>query len=1203
MSEGEGGSGPGTSESSMMEMIRLLREEDRIAEVAREKKRDKKDKEDAKKLHERQLELEELRQKGVQELEEKKEELRQKGLREAEEWRQKRQEEYDAKQLEQQLRLMKAQVELAESTNKLHREGQDQDRKRNRALAGIADWKEGDDLEEFFEMAERKMTAADIGREEWIEVIDQKLKGQALLAWQNAVARGESYFEVKGRVLEICGYTPAMAAEAFYEAKSEQCKGLTASQLLYKGRQMFRRMVAPEKPSATMEFAVLKGWIIHVVPKGAKRVLGVMPVGTEVELIAALQHFLSIDGDSKVGQAPTFRAEAVGVGERFRDRAEAAGVGERPRDRYGPLVCFKCGRSGHKAVDCWQASVSGQNRPSGSEGTGSKINCFTCGVEGHKSPQCPKNIRGEKGGAYGGQEGKAKPVLRIGTGGRTDTPQVAGLVNGIKTQILLDSGAGITLVPEVMVDGDQLTGERVAVRTFWASQRLTLPIACVSFEVGEEKWMEVVGVIPRQKGVEEEVIYSLNLRSDRGRLLVQQIGGEDPAGMRRVTTQEEGKKQEQEVEEEKLELAACSPAVLPLPSGSEVRNGPEAEVKRIEEEEEEEGEAVTTVEGPKGISGDSELEISVVKKEKGDRETLVTETRSDPSLRNWREMAKKEWTEAVELETGDPGVKLVKAGTEEEVARSGERKVDGEWEEGKEKRNRRHWESLKQRRKRMGEVGLERTWRIDNSPIAEAVDRGKVGSSIEKKEAGEQIVKVDEALKAETVEVENLCERVEIVEKESYVSELEEEGKGFSQRTVMGGTNKDEVKENKAVKVVSEVEEVRKGFTQTKVIGGTTKDEVKGDRAVKVEAVEQVVKVDEASKTETEEMKNLCGNAEIAEKGFCVLELEGARREVSQRRVIGVSNREAEGDKVAKVETVEQVAKVDEIPKAETVEVGHLGGSAEIAEKESYVSELEEAGRGSSQKKVTGGTNRDEIQEVKFLVGARERSSRVEIPSVKVLAEGSSWCSSTGWKAEVALVVEQRKPNVRAVLGEHAEVRDPVEDSRGGSRYRDCSSQLEQASQGLVEKHLAGKQGVLVIPPEPRKTVVGQLVIRLMLPRSSSLSLGVVVWMEEMLKTFLWFLVSFVDVCILTVPFLRNQSEEVGVGSDEPAEDDWNRSWGRCGDEPHREKLNRDETQSWLRGTSEKGNRWTEQKHKGNRWTEQKHLNIDNVCRRVLIVK
>ena len=63
MSEGEETrASVGASESSMLELCRMLIEENRQADIAREKKRDKKEKDDAKKLHERQMEIERLKQ-------------------------------------------------------------------------------------------------------------------------------------------------------------------------------------------------------------------------------------------------------------------------------------------------------------------------------------------------------------------------------------------------------------------------------------------------------------------------------------------------------------------------------------------------------------------------------------------------------------------------------------------------------------------------------------------------------------------------------------------------------------------------------------------------------------------------------------------------------------------------------------------------------------------------------------------------------------------------------------------------------------------------------------------------------------------------------------------------------------------------------------------------------------------------------------
>ena len=87
----------------------------------------------------------------------------------------------------------------------------------------------------------------------------------------------------------------------------------------------------------------------------------------------------------------------------------------------------------------------------------SKITCYTCGEEGHKSPQCPKNLKSDK---VSSKEGKAKPVKRIWHS-QSNCVQLEGVVNGQKAQVLLDSGAAISVVPEDMVAPNQMSGKNV----------------------------------------------------------------------------------------------------------------------------------------------------------------------------------------------------------------------------------------------------------------------------------------------------------------------------------------------------------------------------------------------------------------------------------------------------------------------------------------------------------------------------------------------------------------------------------------------------------------------------------------------------------------------------------------------------------------------------------------------------------------------
>ena len=194
-------------------------------------------------------------------------------------------------------------------------------------------------------------------------------------------------------------------------------------------------------------------------------------------------------------------------------------------------------------------------------------------------------------------------------------------------------------------------------------------------------------------------------------------------------------------------------------------------------------------------------------------------------------------------------------------------------------------------------------------------------------------------------------------------------------------------------------------------------------------------------------------------------------------------------------------------PKAEAVEVDNLCRREGNVEKKSYVSELEEAVSVSSQKEDIGENGRDKQlkqerseqegreqliaksrcktksrgknpldkcwrrsvsiqQEEKFFVRTGKNTSRVEIPSVKVMAEESNLCSGAGKRAEVALVMEQKKPNVEAVFGDHADVKDPVEETMEEVKPR---VRLEQILQGPADENLVEGQGVLVIPHVPGK--------------------------------------------------------------------------------------------------------------------------------------
>ena len=461
--EEENALGVSEHETELMGMMRMLLEEQRQAEGIKEEARRQEDlrieearRQEALRQDQERLEREaEIARKQVElqaELERKRAEL---------------QAAAEKRQYEQQVAIVKLQAELGEKASRAHRDMQNSDRKRDRALFSIPVYREGEDIEAFLSTAERRLGAAEIPQGEWIPIMDTKLSGSLSTAWQDITIVVGDYAEARDRLLKVCGYTPRLAADSFYGFRVEQSKGLTADQLYHRGLQLMRRVLAPIRISEAAEYALLKGWIGNVISRKARAALDARVVSNAAELINALQDFLALDGGRNEGQAATF----------------GRGNSEAPRERsVGGITCYKCGRVGHKAADCWggRREASGPKVGSVAAGSvGTKIICYTCGEEGHKSPQCPKNQRGEKAG---NKEAKPKPIKRIWKS-QTGCVQLEGIVNGHEAQVLLDSGADISVVPEDMVSKDQLCGENVAVKPFGATTAMLLPLAEIEFGI------------------------------------------------------------------------------------------------------------------------------------------------------------------------------------------------------------------------------------------------------------------------------------------------------------------------------------------------------------------------------------------------------------------------------------------------------------------------------------------------------------------------------------------------------------------------------------------------------------------------------------------------------------------------------------------------------------------------------------------------
>ena len=467
-----------------------IAEEERMEARALEKERRKR--EEARKAEEVNREKEEAARKAAEKITEMQEEAAKKAF-------------------EQQKELLELQADLGRRAAETHRLENDRSRQRDRAIAGLNSYQKGEDVEEFLLTIERKMRLGDIPEEDWLTLVASRLNGEVGASWQELCMGEGDYQSVRASLLKGCGYTPRAAGEAYHAFRYEHLRGLAGDQVYRKGAQLLKRMVAPLVMDKEMEFRLVKPWVYASVGRRARAVLDARVVTDAESLVRGLQDYLASEGDGVSGKTAVFGGESSNSRrQNYSSEPEKEGrkAGMAGGNSGSSMKCFKCGKMGHKAADCWQGGAGKQE-----EGSSSKIVCYICGVEGHKATTCPGKKEAQKGA-------NIKQVQQIRLTEEEDTI-IQGKVNGRGASLVLDSGAHITIVPEDMVEEKLKTGECVVLRGFQAETSRTVPTAKVKFEVdGMDEWEETVALAPAEEGKETEVIFGLRLTSPRGLNLV-----------------------------------------------------------------------------------------------------------------------------------------------------------------------------------------------------------------------------------------------------------------------------------------------------------------------------------------------------------------------------------------------------------------------------------------------------------------------------------------------------------------------------------------------------------------------------------------------------------------------------------------------------------------------------------------------------------
>ncbi len=357
-------------------------------------------------------------------------------------------------------------------------------------LKGLGTYKAGSELSAFLAKFERIMKESGIREIDWPERLYPKLTDK--LSERVDVLRDESadYGTIKSALLKAVGETRSEYGYMLWDANSETVKGMSGSEMFAWLKRVLCGVAQGCKSVEEVLLAFGLSFLRKRWPESGKAYLESKSITKWDELRDAMENWVSTREKGNI-----FRARGSGPydGARFVRRCDNYG---RSGDDYNSgrgqpankdrvsvenasgwvVRCFNCGERGHKSPECKKG------RPVGRGFTPDTVVCFHCGKRCHRSSEC----REKKVGAPLVKQEKEKTkmsVISVGEVGAKIQNVAMGKVNGVCTEILIDSGAELGSVPRALVPKDGQSVGNVLVRGFDGKEVSCVAVIC-KFEIG-----------------------------------------------------------------------------------------------------------------------------------------------------------------------------------------------------------------------------------------------------------------------------------------------------------------------------------------------------------------------------------------------------------------------------------------------------------------------------------------------------------------------------------------------------------------------------------------------------------------------------------------------------------------------------------------------------------------------------------------------